>query len=351
MSEAEPVSTRRLQALDAARVCATFAIVWTHVAEGQGQTPGAAALGRFGTSFYIIVAMLFIVRGAVHHPDRGWREDVALKARRLLWPYVLWCLIYGAYYGYYAYQRGHTFAGLTQWWGPLAGTAVHLWFLPFVFVWGSLGAAIVPWLLRLSPRALLITGLAATAATYALCYKWLFFALSRYWLWDHKLHRLDRWVEEVPLVVASVFGAVLFHRQKTSVRNFLYEKRIGIGVASLVGFGLVEWAYHGQHAIIFQTTQSEGRFVAHTGGVLLLFAVLCFGNMGLIQRLSTQGRYTYVAFLVHVLVIEWFRGPMKSWPGYGSLAFAIASTCGVFLLSLGLSHLIQRSRYLRIFRP
>lgn len=346
-----PASRKRLQALDAARVFATFAIVWTHVSESQGQSLGASALGRFGTSFYIIVAMLFIVRGAVHHPDRRFFDDVRTKARRLLWPYLLWSMIYGLYYGYHAYTSGHTWAGLTQWWGPVAGTAVHLWFLPFVFFWGSLSALVVPWLLKLPLKRLAVGSVILSAVTYAFCFKWLFYALNRFWLWDHKLHRLDRWVEEIPLVVTAVLGAVLFHRQKASVRAFLREKKSALAGLFLGGFVLIEWAYFANNHAIQLATQSEGRFFAHAAGLLLLSAVLCLGDTALIARLSTQGRYTYVAFLVHVLVIEAFRDPTKSWPGYGGLLFALLSTIGVFTVSLGLSHLIARVHYFRVLRP
>src|SRR5688572_5173831 len=46
-------SSGRLANLDAGRVLATYGVMWTHVAEMQGHPPAWAALGRFGTSFYV----------------------------------------------------------------------------------------------------------------------------------------------------------------------------------------------------------------------------------------------------------------------------------------------------------
>src|SRR5688572_11145214 len=51
------VTSPRLLALDAARVLATFGVMWTHVAEVQGHGGAWAALGRFGTSFHILAAV------------------------------------------------------------------------------------------------------------------------------------------------------------------------------------------------------------------------------------------------------------------------------------------------------
>src|SRR5690606_35965581 len=97
VSEPAPAPRSRLVGLDAARVLATFGIVWTHVAEGQGQSYGWTALGRFGTSFYIIVAAIFVVRGAERSVPRPFLGEVRERGRRLLKPYVVWSVVYGLY--------------------------------------------------------------------------------------------------------------------------------------------------------------------------------------------------------------------------------------------------------------
>ena len=162
MPHSEPNSQMpRMAGLDAARLLATFGIVWVHVAEGQSHSPSWSTLGRFGTSFYVIVAGLLVVQGSLKPDVRSFTEELQKRASRLLKPYVVWSLIYGAYYGYRAYTNDVSWVGLSRWWGPVAGTAIHLWFLPFVFVWGLLATRVVPPLSRLERFRALVGGAAA----------------------------------------------------------------------------------------------------------------------------------------------------------------------------------------------
>src|SRR5690606_21108525 len=135
-------------------------------AEGQGQTSEVATMGRFGTSFYVIAAALFAVQSAMRTPNRSFLSELSRKAHRLLWPFVLWSLIYACYYGYIGYRDGIAWKDLSFWWGPAAGTAVHLWFLPFVFFWSLIAARIVPPLLRKSALSILLVGTAVAALSY-----------------------------------------------------------------------------------------------------------------------------------------------------------------------------------------
>src|SRR5690606_16977314 len=123
-------ASSRVPGLDAARVLATFGIVWVHTAEIQGQDPAINTLGRFGTSFYILAAIFFAARSHITRPStRTW--DVARsRGRRLLIPYVLWCAIYAIFYFSTMYPQGHPVSAITRYWGPFFGTAPHLWFLP-----------------------------------------------------------------------------------------------------------------------------------------------------------------------------------------------------------------------------
>src|SRR5690606_4798327 len=119
------------EALDSARLLATLGVIWTHVTEVQGQSYGAAALGRFGTSYYILLAIFFSVRSRIARPLEPMSVVVRTRLRRLMVPYVLWSLVYGALYIRYGLSIGSPWQEMTIWWGPFAGTARHLWFLPF----------------------------------------------------------------------------------------------------------------------------------------------------------------------------------------------------------------------------
>lgn len=350
VSEPAPASRSRLLGLDAARVLATFGIVWTHVAEGQGQAHGWAALGRFGTSFYIIVAALFVVRGAERASPRTFGAEVRERGRRLLKPYVVWSLVYGVYYGVIGFSRGATWEGLTRWWGPVAGTAIHLWFLPFIFFWGVIAAWLTPRLNRLPFVVVSVGGAIACIGIYWFCYRWLHFALSRYWLWDYHLHRLDRWIVEVPPFFAATWGTILFHRARRPTQEFFKRQIIPLAAIGFLGFFIVQFLYANQIDAIRRSTHTEGRFMGNIAALFLLGAFLAVDGRALIRKLAPLGRYTYLAFLSHMLVIEVLRAPLSSLPGYGTLWFSFLSSIGCFALSLLASRMIQRYSLFKLLR-
>jgi surface polysaccharide O-acyltransferase-like enzyme len=350
LSEPAPAPRNRLAGLDAARVLATFAIVWTHVAEGQGQEHAWTALGRFGTSFYIIVAALFVVRGAERLSPRSFSEELRTRAHRLLRPFLVWSLLYGIYYSVREIPRGTSVEDLTRWWGPVAGTAVHLWFLPFVFFWGLLAAYSTPSLHRIPLRKFAIGGFLVSVAVYWFCYRWLFFALSREWLWKYHLHRLDRWVDEIPPFVTATWGALVFHRSRRRTQQFFERQLIPLAAIGLVGFFLAQFFYAHQIDAIRSSTQTDGRFMGNIAALFLLGAFLAMDGRALVRKLAPLGRFTYLAFLVHMLVVEVLRDPVKHLPGYGTLWFSFLTSIVVFILSLLLSRVIQRSKHLALLR-
>ncbi len=343
-------SPARLVSIDAARVLATFAIVWVHVAESHGQNFAWTSLGRFGTSYYVIVAALFAVRAVVRAPEQKFSADLRRRTQRLLWPFFIWSAVYGAYYCERGYRLDYTWAGLTQWWGPVAGTAVHLWFLPFAFVWGLFAVWFVPYLKRFSRNQILWGGSILSALLYYYCYRRLFFQLDRPWLWSWHLHRLDRWIVEVPLFITALFGSVYFYRMDQRSVRWLKEQRVILGTLALGSFVLVQALYAIKIEFIREFSDTGGRFMANIAGISLLMFSLAFNESQLVKKIAPLGRYTYLAFLSHMLVIEFFRAPSKNWLGYESLPFSLVEALLVFCVSMALSWLIQRVRFLSWLR-
>jgi hypothetical protein len=350
VSEPAPPLNRRLTGLDAARVFATFGIIWVHVAEGQGHAFSWTALGRFGTSFYVIVAALFVIRGTVKSKPRSFLAELRHRSDRLLRPYLVWSLIYGLYYGYYAYKTNTTWEDLSRWWGPVAGTAVHLWFLPFVFFWGQLAAWAAPRLNKVKLPVLILGGALGCVALYLFCYRWLFFVLDRYWLWKYHLHRLDRWVDEVPPFVTAAWGALVFYRLGHRAKQFMHRRLVLITVIGFFGFFLAEAIYAGQVMRIKEATQTEGRFMGNIAALFLLGAFLALDGKTLVRTLAPLGKYTYLAFLVHMLVIELLRIPVLSIPGYGTLWVSLLTSLLVFALSIVVSRVVSQYKVLAFLR-
>jgi|GEM_PF-831764 len=357
-------ATGRLANLDAGRVLATYGVMWTHVAEMQGHPPAWAALGRFGTSFYVAAAVFFAARAATKPNPPTFRRALEQRVQRLLVPFALWSAIYAVFYYIVTRPSGMTVAELTQWWGPFAGTARHLWFLPFAAFAGSLTFWLVPHLLRWSPRRLAWTGAFATLVAYWLFYRVVFFAMDRIWAIDAHLHRLDRWIEEIPLMVAALFGSTLFIRltsPATGARStedvvpaWTVPAQSGtprIAILLSVAFLALEVFYQQGFAFIDLVTHSEGRFVANLAGLALLGAFLSLGSRGWLRAIAPLGRLTYFAFLAHVLLLDMANASLAALPGHGTLGFAVVTTLLLMAVSVLIGALVRRTPALKWLMP
>lgn len=350
-SVAPKTPSSRLDAWDAARLLATLGIVWTHVCDAQDLNMRIGSLGRYGTSYYILAAALFTVRAYQHAAGRKFFDDASRKAKRLLLPYVVWSAIYATYYFAQSFETGETLPTLVMWWGPFAGTALHLWFLPFIFVWGLWGTWAVPRLVKVPTWLLWIGGLIVCAGVYWLAYTQVFFWVDRPWLWTYHLHRLDRWIDEAPLYIAAIILGTAFYKLSPRVKRALLKHPTSIAFVSVSVFLIGEVLYFEHAHFIREQTGTDGRFVANVIGLSLLTGSAALGNTRFIRALAPWGRFTYVAFLVHVLVLELLRDPMKQLPGYGTVPVATLCSLAIFAASVALSMLIARSRFLRWLRP
>ncbi len=106
------------------RVIAIMGVVWFH-ADGPYRFLSPAAMIAF-----VIFGCAFIKR-----TESAAQFGTALRSRaeRLLLPWLVWSVIYGALRCFEAYRNGEP---LLNWWEPsmwLYGTWVHLWFLPMLF--------------------------------------------------------------------------------------------------------------------------------------------------------------------------------------------------------------------------
>lgn len=124
------VSRARLAGIDAMRAVAVIGVTWIHIV-ARSPWQRWNSLGRFGAEYFAAVAVLLVLLGS-RTAKQGFSEFFARRTKRLIFPFVAWCLIYFAL-------------------RPLIGRKGidHLWFLPFIFV-----CVIVAWpLSRLQGRA------------------------------------------------------------------------------------------------------------------------------------------------------------------------------------------------------
>jgi hypothetical protein len=110
------ISVMRNGLVDYGRLLAAAGIIWFHT-----QAPGSI-VGYVAFPLFLVLLAL---------PSRA---SASVKAQRLLVPFVGWSAIYGLVNIALAVKNNRPPLG---WWSPemlLAGTSIHLWFLPFAFV-------------------------------------------------------------------------------------------------------------------------------------------------------------------------------------------------------------------------
>jgi hypothetical protein len=111
-----PAMGTRNGLVDYCRLIAAFGILWFHT-----ETTGYR-VGYIAVPFFLVLLSL---------PSRSGLAD---RARRLLWPFLVWSVIYALARIAPALHSGDDLFG---WWRPsmiFTGTSTHLWFLPFAFM-------------------------------------------------------------------------------------------------------------------------------------------------------------------------------------------------------------------------
>jgi len=129
--ETLPLTPRpqRNQMLDAARGLACIGVIWMHTVIDSPDLARAASLTRFGTPFFVLAAIFFLLTGLSTKASAGWGSYALQRFRRLYIPFLVWSLIY------LLLRTGKRSLLTTD--GPvhlgmprlLLGTARHLWFL------------------------------------------------------------------------------------------------------------------------------------------------------------------------------------------------------------------------------
>lgn len=374
-------ASTRLAALDAGRALATFGVMWTHVVEVQIPSPALAAIGRFGTSYYVAASVFLATRTALRRPDAPLTDTARVRVRRLLLPFALWSAVYALFYTASTLLNHQPITReLLTWWGPFAGTARHLWFLPFAFATGLFAAWISPTLSTLPSRQLALGIVVVGGVTYWLGHDVIFFAMDRIWMIDQHLHRLDRWPEEIPLALVTIGITHLYHRYElrggpaarpstfrpspsgeadeeaapssrlTSLRE-IANRPAGLAPAFLIGFVLAEVIYYVGYDGLTDMSHSEARYMANLAGLCLLAALLVARPRVWMERVGTLGTVTYFAFLVHVLLIDAFGYLVVGLPGYMTPGFAFVCTVVVFIAATTLGAVVRRTPGLRILIP
>lgn len=117
--------------IDLFRILGALAIVYFHM-RLPGKVYALAALPGF------VILLVYL----------GGDRSVASRARRLLLPWVVWSGFFGAMFAVDSVMRGRPPLSFLEPWMLFTGTSLHLWFLPFCFLFllliRGLGGAAAP---------------------------------------------------------------------------------------------------------------------------------------------------------------------------------------------------------------
>lgn len=149
------VPVQRITSIDGLRILAAVGIVWFH-------TDGAPYryVGYTGLPVFLLIFFSLVTTRSGGEPVRYF-----LKRRwnRLVKPWLFWSLLYGALRLIKGASSGdlRSFQDMFSLETVLAGTHVHLWYLPYAFVSGLLVYALNRWTLRFNHVAavLIATGI------------------------------------------------------------------------------------------------------------------------------------------------------------------------------------------------
>jgi peptidoglycan/LPS O-acetylase OafA/YrhL len=257
--------------VDYCRLLAAFGILWFHT-----ETTGYR-IGYVAVPFFLVLLSL---------PSRSGLAD---RARRLLWPFLVWSVIYALARIAPALHSGDDLFG---WWKPsmiFTGTSTHLWFLPFAF----LCAAVAPVL------------------------------------------KGSNWVLAAP-VLAAGFLALVGEPETPP----LYQWSFGL-IPALVGFA---WYRAGAWALVplgasfgilelFRPSPDNLVILAGAGLAILVLSIRTAPT-----RLSDWcARISLWVYLAHVLVIQ--RAVTMGFEGLGLVA---ATAVGSLVLAVGIDAVVMR---------
>lgn len=205
------------QDIETLRIISAFGIIWFHA----GINPGWAE-SYAGLMVFIILSVFFTMQGSSS-------RSLYQRMERLLIPWAVWFVIYGLLNVITGNPFLESSGNLVM--AILAGTKIHLWFLPFI---GGVTLALVICKRLLSLSAMAITGV--VVACVLIC--------SLGWIKHYEFGRpFDQYVNALPAVFVGVFygGFSALNRQMKILCLGLLIAALTLGY--YVFYGKVNIAY------------------------------------------------------------------------------------------------------------
>lgn len=258
----------RRQDIELLRVISAFGIIWFHTT-----TYGAAT--AYGGLIAFLILSIFL-GGKSGAPDV---DTLRRRASRLLVPWFVWFVVYGALNARHGESIVPLEQGLAS--GIMAGPSIHLWYLPFIFL-----ALVALDLVRAHVRPRTLAYASAAAA--------LIIVATAPWWRPHTLampYPLLQWADASGPVLVGVFllcAAAIPRSHRNSIAVLLVLCAIGvatsnsIGISYAVGFFacmLISSNVLERRITVHVAPLSEATFGIYLSHILVYRALLKYTNV------------------------------------------------------------------------
>ncbi|MDB6171070.1 MAG: putative acyltransferase [Chthoniobacteraceae bacterium] len=116
------IAVHKRQDIEALRIASAFAIVWYH-----------SGISGHEVSYGGLIVFLILSVYLAGHSARPINLRIFQRAQRLLIPWVIWFVVYGVFN--VIKHKPIISLGNGALAGVLAGSSIHLWYMPYIFVW------------------------------------------------------------------------------------------------------------------------------------------------------------------------------------------------------------------------
>ncbi len=298
-------SSERIGSIDLLRILAALGIIWFHIEEAPARHIGYAGLPVFLLIFFSLVSRQASAHTTACFLQRRWS--------RLLRPWLFWSVVYGLCRLGKAVSAADwsALSQMASWETFLAGTCIHLWYLPYAFL---AGVAV-----HVCNRRLLAGGGPAVVAGATLLGVLVLVGSAvdmSHHAWIRPLPQWEFGLATIPLGVA--IGKCLMSPSR-QIRNLLLSMVCGAtlaGCAVLVLLGLAESAIPYALAVA-------------------LVCLACGWQMKNHAFIAALAPLTFGIYLIHPMVIHGFRpffAPAQNYPVFILLTAGISGLITLALL-------------------
>lgn len=271
--------------LDCARFLAVSGIIYHHSYAGSPESV-FTPLGTMGVPFYVFASVFMIARSL--RSGTGLRHCWKVRTLRLLPVFVVWNLVYFAYFTLrhiHHPQRQPELFDPANW---MEGTGYHLWFLPLLLATNLLDSLLI-WICVKAPRIRVLVFTGCFMAAILVCVM----PVPEWLLHESRERRfLFLCWRQLPAILSAV--PVGWWLARLSRRSSPRKAVASFGAALLLGGCVAQWL------------GGSDFFLRHFCGLGLL--LLSFfplpGDIRVVNAVAFLGRRSYGIFLVHLIFLD-----------------------------------------------